>query len=67
MEEFIRDLGEDRYAVGVYLGCLGVMLASTAGFFLLSWSWITAIVGVLIGFVIVSLIAQIAPLSCRRR
>ncbi|KAL2160182.1 hypothetical protein VTH06DRAFT_1838 [Thermothelomyces fergusii] len=56
MEEFVRelvaDLGPDRFALGVYLGLVGIAVLATAGFFLLSWSWIVAIVSVFVSFVI---------------
>ncbi|KAK4157657.1 glycosyltransferase [Chaetomidium leptoderma] len=55
MERFVRemveDFGPDRFAVFVYLGLIGIMITSVIGFFILSWSWITAIIGVFIGFV----------------
>ena len=58
MEEFVRemvhDFGPDRFAVFVYLGLIVISIISIAGFFLLSWSWIVAIVNVLATFVIVS-------------
>ncbi|KAL2263718.1 hypothetical protein VTK26DRAFT_5474 [Humicola hyalothermophila] len=52
IEEFVEDLGGDRWAVLFYLGLLAVMGMSVVGFFLLAWSWIVAIICVLIGFVI---------------
>ncbi|KAL2175355.1 glycosyltransferase family 1 protein [Thermothelomyces heterothallicus CBS 202.75] len=56
MEEFIRelvaDIGPDRFALFVYIGLIGIAILSTAGFFLLSWSWIVAIVNVFVAFVI---------------
>lgn len=54
MQEFLEDLGEDSYAVAFYLGCLGVGIVSAIGFVLLPWSWIVAIICVLLGFLIVS-------------
>jgi hypothetical protein len=54
MQELIQDLGPDRLAVFVYLGLVGIIVVSVVGLFLLSWSWITAIICVFIGFVAVS-------------
>jgi hypothetical protein len=54
MQELIEELGPDRLAVSVYLGLVGIIVASVVGLFLLSWSWITAIICVFIGFVAVS-------------
>ena len=59
IREMVEDFGPDRFAVFVYLGLLGLGLVSVVGFFLLSWSWITAIICVLIGFVVVSLAAPL--------
>ncbi len=55
IREMVDDFGPDRFAVFVYLGLIGIGLVSIVGFFLLSWSWITAIICVLIGFVVVRL------------
>lgn len=55
IRELIEELGPDRFAVFVYLGILGIILASVVGLCLLSWSWITAIICVFLGFVAVSL------------
>lgn len=54
IREMIDDFGPDRFAVFVYLGLVGIIMISVVGFFLLSWSWITAIICVLIGFIAVS-------------
>ncbi|GAB1313491.1 UDP-N-acetylglucosamine transferase subunit [Madurella fahalii] len=47
MRELLEDLGEDRYTVTFYFGCLAVSIISSIGFFLLPWSWIVAIICVL--------------------
>ncbi|KAJ4306752.1 UDP-N-acetylglucosamine transferase subunit [Collariella sp. IMI 366227] len=56
MEEFIvdtiRDMDGDASAVFVFLGLIVIIIISVIGFFLLSWSWIIAIIGVLIGFIV---------------
>jgi hypothetical protein len=54
VREMLHEFGPDRFAIYVYAGLLGISTASLIGFFLLSWSWITAIIAILIGFVIVS-------------
>jgi len=54
IREIVEDFGPDRFAFFVYLGLIGIGFVSIIGFFLLSWSWITAIICVFIGFVVVS-------------
>lgn len=54
VEDFLDDIGEDSYAVVFYLAFLAVMGVSVVGFIYLPWSWIVAIICVLIGFIIVS-------------
>jgi hypothetical protein len=51
----IDDMGGDVYTLVFLFGLAGVMGVSIIGFFFLPWTWITAIIAVLIGFVIVSL------------
>jgi len=53
IREIVEDFGPDRFAFFVYLGLIGIGFVSIIGFFLLSWSWITAIICVFIGFVTV--------------
>lgn len=53
VRQMVEDFGPDRFAVFVYLGLIGIAIISIFGFFLLSWSWITAIICVFIGFVAV--------------
>ncbi|AEO71216.1 uncharacterized protein THITE_2123386 [Thermothielavioides terrestris NRRL 8126] len=52
--EMLHDLGGDDFGAFFFLGLFAIFLVSAVGFFLLSWSWITAIIGVFIGFVVVS-------------
>ncbi|KAL2024141.1 hypothetical protein VTK56DRAFT_9921 [Thermocarpiscus australiensis] len=64
VRQVFEDCREDRYTIVFCFGLLVLILVSTVGFFLLSWSWITAIVGVLIGFIIfrhVSIKREIRP------
>ncbi|KAK4101971.1 glycosyltransferase family 1 protein [Parathielavia hyrcaniae] len=52
VREMVEDFGPDRFAFFVYLGLTGIIIVSIVGFFLLSWSWITAIVLVFITFLV---------------
>lgn len=50
----IDDMGGDVYTLVFLFGLFAVMGVSIIGFFFLPGTWITAIIAVLIGFVIVS-------------
>lgn len=54
IREMLHEFGPDRFAIYVYTGLSGIAVVSIAAFFLLSWSWIVAIINVLLGFVVVS-------------
>lgn len=55
VDVFVDEMGGDRYAVVLFLGILAMMGISFVAFIYLSWSWITAVICVFIGFLTVSL------------
>ncbi|KAK3297846.1 glycosyltransferase family 1 protein [Chaetomium fimeti] len=52
VREMIEDFGPDRFAIFVYLGLVAIGIISIAAFFFLPWSWMIAVVVVLITFVV---------------
>lgn len=54
MLEIAQELGPDDFGVFFFLGLFGITTVSAAAFVFLSWSWVTAIICVFIGFVVVS-------------
>ncbi|KAK4141157.1 glycosyltransferase [Dichotomopilus funicola] len=70
IREMLHEFGPDRFATYVYAGLGGIAVVSVVAFFLLSWSWIVAIINVFLGFVVwrhLTLQSSHPPLSTGRR